>query len=78
MIQKKFLMMSTKKLQAILATASDEDRVEIQALIEKRLLNLYDPEYKYTFRNIWNINNIKGLLIRVKFALKKLIKNARF
>ena len=78
MIQKKFLIMSTKKLQAILATASDEDRVEIQALIEKRLLNLYDPEYKYTFRNIWNINNIKGLLIRVKFALKKLIKNARF
>lgn len=38
MIQKKFLMMSTKKLQAILATVSDEGRVEIQALIEKKII----------------------------------------
>lgn len=74
MMQKKFLMMPTKNLKALLATANDEDKVEIQTLIEKRLLNLYDPNYKYTFKNIWNINNINGLLIRVKLALKKLIK----
>lgn len=36
MTQKKFSQMPTKKLQALLATASDEDRVEIQAIIDKR------------------------------------------
>lgn len=36
MTQKKFSQMPTKKLQALLATASDEDRVKIQAIIDKR------------------------------------------
>lgn len=36
MTQKKFSQMPTKKLQALLATASDEDKVTIQAIIDKR------------------------------------------
>lgn len=36
MTQKKFSQMPTKKLQALLATASDEDKVAIQAIIDKR------------------------------------------